>query len=172
MNVMQPMTNYSNLPVSNDLTSRAPEIQPDLDNGLIAKLWSRVCLNDMDALEIIHSLLYPILLKYVYFIIKDSAIADDMIAEAFIRFWNKRSGVIGETLKIDLAKSLRQAAALYLENQAIDRNRDASPQPMPIGRPIILLSSYNNLSFKEREKAFLRDYLKLDRKAIAEIIGS
>ena len=118
---MQSMINYSGLPINDGLkTAVDAEFKTDPDNSYVEQLWSKVYLNDLDSLEIIHSLLYPVLFKYVYFITKDSAVADEIIEDAFIYFWHRRSEIKGKMLKADMVKYIRQAVTHYLNSSEIN----------------------------------------------------
>jgi hypothetical protein len=167
------MINYSGLPVNDGLkTAVDTEFKTDPDNSHIELLWSKVCLNDLDSLEIIHSLLYPLLFKYVYFITKDTAAADEIIGDAFIHFWHSRCEVRGKMLKADIVKYIRQAVTSYLNPSTGTGKVKAEEKPDKIEHPVILLSGYNSLGFNDIERIFLSEYLKLNCATITEILGN
>ncbi|HEY8781591.1 MAG TPA: hypothetical protein VIM16_08265 [Mucilaginibacter sp.] len=166
------MINYFDLSINDGLeTPPDNEFQPDSDGKYIEQLWDKVRLNDLDSLEAVHSTLYPLLFKYVYFIIQDPAAADEIIGEAFIHFWYQRNETAGKMLKAGMVKYIRQAVIFYLTRPVLNGKGKAEVLLIEAEHPVVLLSAYNGLSSKEKERIFLRESLKLDGTTIAEILG-
>ena len=164
---MQSMINYSPQPM--DVRVTVPlntEFTPGVNRKHLNKLWANVCLNDITAFEAIHKVLYPLLFKYAYFIIKNPDSADTLLADAFINFWCKRACMAGPSLLVHIVGSTRLAIIDHLNIPMSDRGEDGQTED---ARPVILFSDHNSLGFADREEVFLREFMGLDRAEIAEI---
>jgi DNA-directed RNA polymerase specialized sigma24 family protein len=150
---------------------RPAEHRIEPDNKYTEELWGRVCLNDTASLEAIHKILYPVLFKYVCAILRDMDVADEIIAEAFIRCWQQRNEITRQRIVIELVKGVRQAATFYLTELTIDCRNGAADNSSANFAPAILLSAYNSLNFRREEIDYLGEYLQLDCIAISEILG-
>ena len=169
-NNMQSVVNYSFEPFNENLMSpfQAGSI-PGADEQYLDELWAKVCLNDLQAYEALHKIVYPLLFDYACFILNDANMSDSIIADTFISFWYKRDIISGSSLKINLVKHVRREVLAYLANHA---NTLTKKKVHLNGKsPVTLLTVLNSSAFKNQELGFLSTHLNLDDISIALIMN-
>lgn len=159
---MRPVINYAVQTVDK---KSIPPVQPacvyPTNEAYLNKLWEKVCLNDLESLEAIHQLLYPLLFNYIYFILNDSTVANSILTEAFINFWYKKNTIDSAQVKNSMIKQVRGEVLARLAHPAHGQDSKF---------PVKLLTILNSTDFRKRESAFLNDHLLLNEKEIAGII--
>lgn len=145
--------------------------QPDFDGTDIGALWDKVYSGDMTALQAVHEILYPALFKYMYAIVRNDEVADEIIADAFIHCWRRRSAIAWERMITELVKRMRMTVNSCLSTLPADKKYEVGCASSGIHDTAILLLEYNSLKFKKVEIKFFREYLKLDCIAISEILA-
>jgi hypothetical protein len=158
---MQAIINHSVTPgVENPVRGLYPAYLYSNGETYLNWLWAKVCDGDLVSFETFHSILYPQLFNYACFILKDEKVADNIIATAFIDFFNKKTAIYPSNIKVELTKHIRRAALACL----------VDPANKTVSQPVNLLFILNSNIFRKNEMAVLGVYLKFDQKAIAEII--
>ena len=160
---MQPVTNYT---VLQDDASLINCLQPVFnDSYQISQLdsqWVQVKLDDIAAFEALHTLLYPLLFKYVYFLVDDIGVADTVTEDVFINFWRHKATMADGNIKVAFVNSTRQHVLAYLSGIGCSKWQSA----------VSVLTILNSTGFSQREGMFLNKTLKLAASDIEEIITS
>lgn len=150
-------------------------------------LWDSARDGDEKAFALLHKALYPGLFVYSVKIIKDEDLADDLLQDLFVKFWQNKAR-IGSIMNVK-AYFYRSARSIILNHiksaQLKSAKLDAMPEPeMEFSREDLILSqeydnelkslmanALNELPAKQREVVYMRFYEDLEYTQIAEITG-
>jgi RNA polymerase sigma factor (sigma-70 family) len=150
-------------------------------------LWDTARNGGEKAFASLHKALYPGLFIYAVKMIKDEDLADDLLQDLFIKFWqNKlRIGSISN-VKAYFYRSARSIVLNHIKSSNLkDSKLDAMPEPdLEFSKEELILSqefdielkglmaeALNKLPVKQREVVYMRFYEDLEYTQIAEITG-
>ncbi|MBE9601515.1 RNA polymerase sigma factor [Pedobacter sp. MC2016-24] len=154
----------------------------------LTELWDNSIKGEEQSFALLHKSLYPCLFNYAVKMIKDEDLADDMLQDLFIKFWQNKSR-IGSIVNVKayFYRSVRSMTLNHIKSQQLrDAKLEAMPVPdMEFSKEEIMLSheidaglkssmtqALNRLPAKQREVIYMHFYDKLDYTQIAEITGT
>ena len=142
---------------------------------------------DHQAYASLHKNLYPGLYSYLFQIVKDEDIVDDLLQELFVKLWHKRNklGAI-KNVKAYFFTASRSMAINYfrqVKSQAARLEKFTQPE-MDFSAEDILVSAedstelktnmanaLNSLPARQREIIYLKFYEEMEYQKIAEVTG-
>lgn len=150
-------------------------------------LWDDSRNDDKVAFALLHKNLYPSLFTYVVKMIKDEDLANDLLQDLFIKFWQGRTniGPIGN-VKAYFFKSIRSMVLNHIKSKQLKELRiNAMPIPdLEFSKEELMMSeefdsdlkhlmlvTLNKLPAKQREIIHMRFYQDLDYMEITKITG-
>jgi len=154
----------------------------------LIQLWDNTRGGDQKSYALLHQSLYPGLFIYAVKIIKDEDLADDLLQDLFINFWQKRQHIGSiKNVKSYFYRATRSIVLNYIKStQALATKLDAMPEPeFEFTKEDLILSrefdeklkglmtvALNKLPSKQREVIYMRFYENMDYNEIAEITGT
>ncbi len=145
------------------------------------------CGGDHDAYASLHQSLYPGLHHYLFKMIRDSDVVDDLLQELFVKLWRKRDriGTI-KSVKSYFFTAARSMAINYfrqIKSQSLRLANFVQPE-MEFSAEEIMISgeintelktfmvdALNQLPARQREIVYLKYYEEMDYQKIAEVTG-
>ncbi len=132
----------------------------------------------------VYDLVFPVLFKIVYHIIRDKTIAEDLCQEAFIRYYNKRISLpnineskywlirVAKNLAFNYRKrKLREAGAVYrLKQEGPKIQADNQYDLIKEETKAAVKEAVDSLPVKYRSVLILKEYGELNYKEIAQIL--
>ena len=142
---------------------------------------------DHQAYAQLHKILYPSLYYYLFGMIKEEQIVDDLLQDLFVKLWEKRVG-IGSVNNVKAyfftaARSMAmnhfrliKSRSLKLENFEQPEIHFSAEEIMVVDEKnnqlkAIMANALNTLPARQREVVYLRFYEELEYQKIAEITG-
>lgn len=167
-----------------------PNTKPDRMSNVtpLFDLWNNTRNGDHKSYALLHQSLYPGLFVYAVKMIKDADLADDLLQDLFVKFWQKRShiGVI-TNVKSYFYRAARSMVLNHIKSDLLKEARlDAMPEPdLEFSTEELILSqesntelkrtltnALNQLPAKQREAIHLRFYENMEYNQIAELTGT
>jgi RNA polymerase sigma-70 factor (ECF subfamily) len=153
----------------------------------LSDLWAMASADDHHAYNLIHKNLYPGLYNYLFQMVKDDDVADDLLQDLFVKIWDKRKqiGVINN-LKAYFFTAARSMAINYFRKVKLQASKlENFIQPeIAFSAEDILISGEDDMGLKERmtlalntlparqrEIIYLKYYQEMEYQKIAEITG-
>lgn len=150
-------------------------------------LWDRTREGEEKAFAELHQILYPGLFSYAEKMVKSEDIADDLLQDLFIKFWQNKIK-IGEisNVKSYFYRSVRTTVLNHIKSSQLKSSKlMLMPEPeMEFSAEELIISSeqdshlygmmvsaLNELPSKQREIIHMRFYQDLEYQQIAEITG-
>lgn len=150
-------------------------------------LWDSARDGGEKAFALLHKALYPGLFVYSVKMIKDEDLADDLLQDLFVKFWQNRVR-IGSILNVKayFYRSARSIILNYIKSTQLKNAKlDAMPEPeLEFSKEELILSqefdtelkglmanALNKLPAKQREVVYMRFYEDMEYTQIAEITG-
>lgn len=150
-------------------------------------LWNRVSAGDDKAFAAIHVKLYPDLLRYALNLTRDEELADDLLQDLFVKFWQKKEQ-IGPIANVTsyFFRSTRSIILDHFKSAKIKENklRDLEPFSFECCREEVMILEENNHALKDKmlchisklperqkEVIYLRFYQNMEYNQITEITG-
>jgi RNA polymerase sigma-70 factor (family 1) len=88
-------------------------------------IWYRIVDGDVEALRCLHDKYYLQMQAWAEQVLTNSAVADELVSDCFVKLWNKRGRII-------IQKSLKAYLFLMLKNQIISYLRSAKAKKAEI----------------------------------------
>jgi len=155
-------------------------------NELIV-LWEHTRNGEEKAFALLHKSLYPGLFIYAMKMVKDDDLADDLLQDLFIKFWQNRLRIGSLTnVKSYFYRSTRSMVLNHIKStQLKEAKLEAMPEPdLEFSKEELMLSqefnaelkdlmvvALNKLPAKQREVIHMRFYENMEYNQIAEITG-
>jgi len=153
----------------------------------LMELWQKACEGDQKAYAELHKNLYPGLFTYSVKILKDTELADDLLQDLFIKFWQNRIKIGSIAyVKAYFYRSARSIIINYLRSHKILETRKSKmPVPeMEFSQEEVILftesdaklkeqlaNALNKLPARQREMIYMRFYENMDYMQITDICG-
>jgi len=151
-------------------------------------LWNNTRNGDDKSYALLHHHLYPGLFTYAVKMVKDEDLADDLLQDLFINFWQKKLhiGVINN-VRSYFYRATRSIVLNHLKSSQIKESKlGAMPEPeLEFSTEDLILSqefnaeltslmaaALNKLPAKQREVIYMRFYQNMEYNQIAEITGT
>lgn len=150
-------------------------------------LWDNTRNGDQKSYALLHQSLYPGLFIYAVKMTKDEDLADDLLQDLFINFWQKRHhiGVI-TNVRSYFYRATRSMVLNHIKSSQVKATKlDAMPEPeLEFSKEELILTqefnaelkgllsvALNKLPAKQREVIYMRFYENMEYNEIAEITG-
>ncbi|WP_316799780.1 RNA polymerase sigma factor [Pedobacter frigidisoli] len=153
----------------------------------LTALWEQVKIGNETAFSSLHGQLYQGLFIYTLRIVEDEEVADDLLQDLFVKFWQNRAKMDHiYNIKAYFYKSIRCMTLNYIRNSQLKESKlKLMPEPELIfsKEDLIMKDEFdvrlkhemhqalNNLPGKQREVLYMRFYENLEYDQIADIIG-
>ena len=150
-------------------------------------LWDNTRAGATDAFAILHNELYPGLFTYAVKMLRDPDLADDLLQDLFVKFWQNKIHIGSITnVKAYFYKSVRSMILNHIRSSQLKASKlEAMPEPdLQFSREELIISeeldsdikqmlytALNKLPAKQREIIHMRFYEELEYVQIAEITG-
>jgi len=150
-------------------------------------LWDNSRNDDENAFALLHQNLYPSLFSYVVRMIRDEDLAEDLLQDLFIKFWQGRVGIgTISNVKAYFFRSIRSMVLNYIRSKQLKESKlDTMPAPeLDFSKEELIMSdefdadlkelmqaTLNKLPAKQREIIHMRFYQDLDYTQITKITG-
>ncbi|MCD0487622.1 sigma-70 family RNA polymerase sigma factor [Pedobacter sp. MC2016-14] len=158
----------------------------DKANELIV-LWDNTRKGAEDSFALLHHQLYPRLFNYALKMIKDPDLAEDLLQDLFVKFWQNKChiGAI-KNVKAYFYRSVRAMMLNHIRSTQLKATKlEDMPEPeLEFSKEELMVSqeheselkgllhaALNKLPAKQREIIYMRFYQELDYLQIAEITG-
>lgn len=156
-----------------------------VDNLIV--LWDHTRNGEQKSFALLHKALYPGLFRYAITMVQDADLADDLLQELFIKFWENRAR-IGEITNVSgyFYRSTRCALLDHIRRSQLKETKlgampftefEYSNEDAIISRELdveikeAMMGAINNLPLKQREVIHMRFYQDLNYTQIAAITG-
>lgn len=153
----------------------------------LKELWDNSIKGEEHAFALLHQALYPCLFNYAVKMIRDEDLADDLLQDFFIKFWqNKlRIGSI-ENVKSYFYRSVRSMILNHIKSSQLKASKlEAMPEPdLEFSKEDIMLiqevdleasraiaAVLNKLPARQREVIYMHFYEELKYTQIAKVTG-
>lgn len=142
------------------------------NNNQLSNWWDESRLGNVESFGCIHHQLYPLLYRYIFKIIKDEDISQDLLQDVFVKLWERKE-TIGPIrfVKVYFFRTARSLAINHLKclknnnvpfEEGMEPDMAFSPEEVLVGNEHnaevskILTMALNTLPKRQREMIFLK----------------